>query len=352
LTEVYMNRTTLHKTPDIVVWELTLKCNLNCLHCGSSAGKIRPDELSTSEAIRLCHDLSDIGFKGVALMGGEVFLRHDWQTISKEIKDLGMILSIITNGFFNAQQIVPKLARLETDCVMVGLDGASAKSQDKIRGVKGSFEKAISFIRATKKADIATSAITTVHTLNFNELPKIRDLVLHEKVNWQIQEATPIGRFPKKLVLSEEEYYTLGLFIRSIQKKYATKNLTIIGTHNFGFHSSVIPNLSSYPKWNGCYAGKTVLGIQSNGNIKGCLALSDEFIEGNIRKRSITDIWNDPNAFAYNRKFKIEDLGENCRECKYGETCKGGCTTRSSSMTGLPHNDPYCFYRFEKDRVL
>ena len=347
-----MNRTTLHKTPDIAVWELTLECNLNCLHCGSSAGKKRPDELSTREAIRLCHDLSDIGFKGVALMGGEVFLRHDWQTISKEIKDLGMILSIITNGFFNAQEIVPKLKRLETDCVMVGLDGSSANSQDKIRGVKGSFEKAIAFIRAAKQAEITTSFITTVHALNFNELSKIRDLAIQEGVNWQIQEATPIGRFPKKLLLSEEEYYALGLFIRSTQKKYATKNLTIIGTHNFGFHSSVIPNLSSYPKWNGCYAGKTVLGIQSNGNIKGCLALSDEFIEGNIRNKSIIDIWNDPKAFAYNRRFEIKDLGENCKGCEFGKTCKGGCTTRSSSITGSPHNDPYCFYRFEKDKAL
>ena len=344
-----MDKTTTHTTPDIVVWELTLECNLNCLHCGSSAGKIRPDELSTKEAIRLCHDLSDIGFKGVALMGGEVFLRNDWQTISKEIKDLGMVLSIITNGFFNAQEIVPKLERLETDCVMVGLDGASAKSQDKIRGVKGSFEKAITFTRAAKKAGIPTGLITTVHALNFKELPKIRDLVLHEKVNWQIQEATPIGRFPKKLVLSDEEYYALGLFIRSTQKKYSTKNLSIVGTHNFGFHSSVIPNLSSFPEWNGCYAGRTVLGIQSNGNVKGCLALSDEFIEDNIRKRSIIDIWNAPNSFAYNRKFKIKNLGENCTGCKFGKTCKGGCTTRSSSMTSLPHNDPFCFYRFEKD---
>jgi len=347
-----MKKTMISHAPDIAVWELTLKCNLNCLHCGSSAGKIRSDELSTKEAIRLCHNLSDLNCKGIALMGGEVFLRHDWQIIAKEIKDLGMTVSVITNGFCQASQIIPILKRLKIDSVMVGLDGASASSQDSIRGVPGSFDKSITFIREAKKAKIRIWIITTVHKLNFKELPEIRDLVLHEEVNWQIQEATPIGRFPKTLVLSEEEYYALGLFIRSTQKNYATKKLSIIGAHNFGFHSHVIPNLSSYPVWNGCYAGKTVLGIQSNGNVKGCLALSDEFIEGNIRKRNIIGIWNDTNAFAYNRKFKKENIGKNCKTCKHGVTCKGGCTTRSSSMTGSPHNDPCCFYRFEKDRLL
>jgi radical SAM protein with 4Fe4S-binding SPASM domain len=343
-----MNITKSYQNPNITVWELTLKCNLKCLHCGSSAGEKRIDELSTKEALKLVHDLSDLGFGGIALMGGEVLLRKDWSLISKEIKDHGIVLSIITNGFFKPEKIISELARLETDCLMVGLDGATAKTQDKIRNVNGSFEKATTFIRAAKRANIPNGIITTVHKMNFHDLPKILDLVIKEKISWQIQDATPIGRFPKKLVLSNEEYYALGLFISTMQKKYNTKDFTIIGTHNFGFHSKIIQNISSYPEWKGCYAGKKVLGIQSNGNVKGCLTLPDEFIEGNIRKRSIKEIWNDPNAFAYTRKFKVENLGENCKECKYCKKCKGGCTTRSTCITGIPHNDPRCFYRIEK----
>lgn len=344
-----MNSEISYKNPDIVVWEITLKCNLNCMHCGSSAGNMRSDELTTKETLQLCHDLLDIGFKGIALMGGEVFLRKDWKIVSKKIKELGMKLSIITNGYFNPDEIIPTLVELKTDCVMVGMDGSTPEIQDKIRRVEGSFEKAWNFIKAAKEAGLMIGIITTVHKLNFKELPKIKDLVLKEKVDWQIQPATPIGRFPKKLTLSNAEFYTLGLFIHSLQKKYEKENFSIVGSHNFGFHSGVIPPLSFYPEWQGCYAGKTVLGIKSNGDVIGCLAMSDKFIEGNIRKRCIKDIWDDPNSFAYNRKFKIEDLGENCKGCKYGETCKGGCTTMSSSLTGKTHNDPLCFYRFEKE---
>jgi len=340
-----------YKNPDITVWELTLRCNLKCLHCGSSAGIKRTAELTTEESLQLCHDLSDLGFKGIALMGGEIFLRKDWKVISKEIKDLGIVLSIITNGFCDSEKIIPQLVKIEPECLLVGLDGASAKTQDKIRNVKGSFKKATSFIRAAKQANLPIGIITTVHKLNFQELPDVRDFILQEEIGWQIQEAIPIGRFPKELILSDQEYYSLGLFVYSIQKKYKTKNFPIVGSHNFGFNSRVIPNLSSYPEWNGCYAGKTVLGIQSNGNVKGCLAMSDEFIEGNIRKKNIKDIWNDPNAFSYSRKFKNENLGKNCIQCMHRKKCKGGCTTRSSSITGIPHNDPCCFYRIEKEII-
>lgn len=339
-----MNRT----YPAIVVWEITLRCNLKCLHCGSYAGKGRPDELSIKECIKLCRDLADVGFKGIALMGGELFLRKDWYKIGKEIKDLGMSLSVVSNGFCNGKDIIPKLTKLKADCVTVGFDGL-AEMHDHIRGVKGSFRRAVKFMTASKNAGLLTNAITTVHKINFEEIPKMTDLILEDLgVDWQIQEAIPIGRFPKKLVLSDDEYYSLGLFISSLQKKYSKER--VVGGHNFGFNSETISNLSLYPTWNGCYAGISVLGMKYNGDVVGCLTLSDEYIEGNIRDKSVIDIWNDPDSFAYNRKFTKEHLGELCKDCRYGKSCKGGCMSRSSSITGIAHNDPHCFYRIEQNR--
>ena len=333
--------------PGLVVWEITLDCNLKCKHCGSSAGNPRDNELSTEEGLQLCNDLSEVGFKGVTLFGGEPFLRNDWSILGKEIKDLGMKLSVVSNGFVNAGKIIPELLKLEADSVQVGLDGSSAQTHDDIRGVDGSFEKAIKFLHLSKKAGLNFGAITTVSKMNFKEIPAIRDLVIKEGFDWQVQEAIPIGRFSKKMVLSESEYYALGLFIASNQRKYSPKGFIISGPHNFGFHSQYMSGLASSKNWTGCWAGKMVLGIQSNGDVKGCLALSDDFIDDNIRNRNIIDIWNDPTSFAYNRVFKKEDLGEQCKSCKYAETCKGGCTTRSKSLTGKLHNDSRCFYRIE-----
>jgi len=334
--------------PGICIWEITLNCNLKCLHCGSSAGAGKSDELTKKEGVKLCKDLAEIGFKGVALMGGEVFTKQEWYDFSKEIKDLGMNLSIVTNGFWNPNDFVPILSKLETDCITVGLDGLE-KTHDKIRGVKGSFKKTVDFLRACKDADLPTNTITTAHKINFEEIPKMADLVLEDiGVDWQLQEAVPIGRFKGELGLSEEQYYSLGMFISNLQKKYPKER--VIGGHNFGFHSKVMDNLSLYPHWNGCYAGISVLGIKHNGNVIGCLTLPEKYIEGNIRDISIIKMWNSQEYFTYNRSFKSEDLGELCRGCKYVLSCKGGCMSRSASITGKPHNDPHCFYRIEEKK--
>jgi MoaA/NifB/PqqE/SkfB family radical SAM enzyme len=253
------------------------------MHCGSSAGRSRDKELSTAEAHQVCRDLSELGCKGITLMGGEVFLRKDWQDISKDIKDRGMTLSIVSNGYATPKKLHRELTDVKPDCLMVGLDGASAKTHDVMRGVNGAFEKTLNFIHTVKKAQLPVGVITTVHKRNFYELPKIKDLVLREELDWQIQEASPIGRFPRQLMLSADEYYALGLFIASLHKTGTGKQCSVIGAHNLGFHSTILSNLSSYPPWHGCYAGKTVIGIQSNGDVKGCLALSDNYIAGNTR---------------------------------------------------------------------
>jgi radical SAM protein with 4Fe4S-binding SPASM domain len=334
-------------SPMFVVWEITLDCNLNCIHCGSNAGEKRRKELTTEESLKVCQDLAKLGFKGIGLMGGEIFLRKDWNIIGKEIKDLGMSLSIITNGFFNPEKIVSQMARLETDCVTVGFDGTE-KVHDHIRGMKGSFKKALNFMKSSKEAGLLTNAITTVHKINYGELKKLTKVILEdEQLDWQIQEALPIGRFPKEYLLSEEEFYSLGIFITSLQKKYSKEK--VVGGHGLGFFSSVLPELSLYPEWNGCYAGKSVLGIASDGSIRGCETLPEEYIEGNVRERSIIDIWNDPNSFSYTRNFQQNQLGPLCQDCKHGLICKGGCTCRSVSTTGKPHNDPRCFHRIEKE---
>jgi len=67
-----------------------------------------------------------------------------------------------------------------------------------------------------------------------------------------------------------------------------------------------------------------------------------------LRKENIIDIWNKEDFCCYNRKFKKEELKDDCKDCKYGKSCKGGCLAVSTSMTGKMHCDPFCLYQIEK----
>jgi radical SAM protein with 4Fe4S-binding SPASM domain len=319
---------------------------MRCLHCGSSAGKARLDELTTEESLKLCGDLAKIKCREVTLLGGEPFLRNDWFEIAEEVKRQKMILSIISNGSVINEMVASKISKLDPDVVGISIDGSNAETHDHIRGIKGSYSKALNAIRLLKDKNLPVTIITTVHKLNFRELPEIKNTILKKDVGWQIQMAAPFGRFRKELMLTQIEYYSVGLFVASLRKKYDLNDLPVCVAHDFGYYSSVL----TYPKWtdwDGCQAGITNLGIQSNGNVKGCLALSDKFIEGNVRDTSIVQLWNNPKSFSYNREFKPSSLTGFCHDCLHSTVCRGGCLSVANAVSNK-REDPYCFHRIEQ----
>src|SRR6185295_17422576 len=84
--------------PIYCVWELTLACDLACRHCGSRAGKARPDELTTEECLDFVRQLAELGVKEVSLIGGEAYLRDDWVEIIEAIRNRGMLATMTTGG--------------------------------------------------------------------------------------------------------------------------------------------------------------------------------------------------------------------------------------------------------------
>ncbi|MCJ7489949.1 MAG: radical SAM protein [Thermoplasmata archaeon] len=327
---------------DCAIWELTLRCNLRCSHCGSSAGQARPDELTTEEAFRMCEGLASVGCKEVSLMGGEPLLREDFVAISKCVVQLGMKLSIVSNGLLIAQH-VDSIQQLKPEVVGISLDGMR-ETHETIRG-QGTWAKAVEAVDLLKARGVPTTVITTVSKLNYKDLPEMRELLRSKNVNWQIQTAMPFGNFPKEQTLSPEEFYSTALFIAKERIRDRPDRMRVAGAHCYGYFSKVLPGCS----WDGCTAGISTIGITSNGGIVGCLSMgNDQYIEGNVRDRAFADIWNDPDAIPYTRKFSREQLGENCARCKYGAKCEGGCNSVSLALTGKMHNNPHCFYSIEK----
>ena len=329
---------------ECAIWEFTLACNLNCSHCGSSAGKPRPDELNTLECFKLCEELAELGCKEIALMGGEPFLRDDWYSVGQCIKDLGMDLNFISNGA-DIDVLIGKISRLEPGVIGISIDGAQ-KTHDLIRG-KGNWIKSMRSIDLLLDAGIELTIITTLSKINFRDLPKIRELIIKRGINWQIQIATPFGNFNNENMLTAEQFYETAIFIAQERKNHSFEDLPVVGAHDYGYFSEILPECNN---WSGCIAGIENIGITSNGDILGCLSMgNNHFVEGNIRTTSLTNIWENPDNFSYNRKFDESLLGPNCMSCQFRLRCKGGCNSVSYSLTKKFHNDPYCFYHLENE---
>jgi radical SAM protein with 4Fe4S-binding SPASM domain len=330
------------------VYELTLRCNMRCIHCGSSAGDARKKELTAEQWNSVTKELAEMHCKDIALIGGEPFLNPGWFEIAKNIKDLSMDVSVVTNGWCVNDTLISQLRSLEPYAVAVSIDGGSSMVHDTIRQQRGSFERCLTALDRLTNANIPTTVVTTLHKKNINDLSHLRALLAHKKIAWQLQLAAPIGRFSKELALSKDEFYAAALFIASTRKHYSIQELPIIGAHCFGYNSKVLPNINLIPIWRGCQAGISLIGIQSDGGVKGCLSLPDDLVEGNVTANNLADIWENSNSFSYNRLFSTKDLTLECAECEYGKKCKGGCLSVSTATTGKQHGDPYCLRAIEK----
>ena len=93
-------------------------------------------------------------------------------------------------------------------------------------------------------------------------------------------------------------------------------------------------------------AGRSTLGIESNGDIKGCPSLPTEsWVGGNVRAAPLRDIWERSSALRHMRDRTDEERWGYCQTCYYGEVCRGGCTWMATALFGKPGNNPYCHHR-------
>jgi radical SAM protein with 4Fe4S-binding SPASM domain len=265
-----------------------------------------------------------------------------------------MRLVLVTNGSAVDERVVSKLRKFgERVRVGVSLDGASAKVHDGIRGRSGSFREARAALDRLRGAGLECGAITTVMKQNIGELPGLRDLLVGKDLGWQIQIAGGSGgRFDRKWFLAESEFHQVGRFIDECRRNFSLAELPVAGAHDIGYFSKRLRRYGVEPQenWRGCVAGLSVIGITSDGGVKGCLSLPDASREGNVRERSLTDIWRDGALFARNRRFNIGQLTGFCRTCEFASKCRGGCQEMCLSTTGSAWSNRFCLYRLETKR--
>lgn len=334
--------------PYIIGWELTLACNLNCYHCASSAGQKRNNELTLKESLKVCDQFPDLLVQEVDFTGGEPLLNKDWPNIASHLKELGIRTKIITNGKSLTSEKVSQIKKSGISSVGISLDGLE-KTHNYIRNDKNLFKMVFKSIDTLIESDIPITVITAVNMLNVNELNHLFKLLNSVGIDaWQIQPLFPLGRTDElpELKLTIEGYLEMDRYIKENMAITDEDDLKIILADSYGYFAGGPDTKLS---WRGCNAGIVSCGITSDGKVKGCLSLPDEFTEGDLRQDDLWDIWFHPDSFSYNRQFSEEDLGNYCHNCDMWIQCQGGCSAMSYGATGRFHNDPYCMYRIHKE---
>lgn len=341
--------------PRFCVWELTLRCDLRCLHCGSIAGAARKSELSFEELLRVAGELADLGCELVTLSGGEPTLRPEWDRVGRALVDRGVKVNIISNGWGWNHSTTERARNAGLSNVAFSIDGPEP-AHDHVRGRPGSFAHAMAALDDCVQSGVASSVVSHVNSVNLNELEAFHaELRSHGVATWQIQIGTPTGSFAQHRELSIRPEDLLDLIPRIAALRGSGTRPAIHVADNVGYYGNYERQLRDRGAmicfWIGCRAGCQVVGIESSGNVKGCLSLPserqgiDEFVEGNLRQSSLRSIWERPGGFSYNRRPEGPKLEGFCRTCRFSDICRGGCSCTAFGFSGSRFDNPMCFYR-------
>ena len=338
--------------PVHVVWEITLACDLKCLHCGSRAGRRRPRELSTAECLEVIDQLARLGTREITLIGGEAYLRDDWVELIRRIRSHGIYCAVQTG----ARRLTPE--RLQA-AVAAGLQGLGvsldglASLHDTLRGVPGSFDLAVSTLKRARDAGLMTSVNTQIGSSTMPELPALLDVMLDAGArHWQVQLTVAMGNAADhpELLLQPHRLLELMPLLAELKRTAAAHGLLLQVGNNIGYFGPHEHRWRGFGDedvhWTGCGAGQTVLALESDGTVKGCPSLAtSHFAGGNVRDLTLEQMWRTSPELHFARVRSANDLWGFCRTCYYAEVCRGGCTWTTHSLVGRPGNNPYCHYR-------
>lgn len=303
-------------------WECTLRCNLNCRHCGSdcrteAAARDMPaaDFLRTIDSITPHVDPHKVM---IVFTGGEALMRRDLETVGRELNRREYPWGLVTNGMLLDQTRMQLLLAAGMHSLTLSLDGF-AEQHNYLRGNASSYERALRALRLMVKAPLpACDVVTCVSSDVLPILPDLRDMLIAEGLkSWRLFTIFPAGRAADdpRLQLDNGGFRQLMEFIR--QTREQGKIQASYGCEGFlgGYEAEV------RDRFYHCSAGVSTAGIRIDGSISGCTSIRADYDQGNIYRDDFMDVWNNRYEAYRNREWMRRDL---CGSCKYFRYCLGG----------------------------
>lgn len=340
----------------LVFWELTARCNLQCVHCRAEAqDAFVAGELTTEEILRVARDIRADADPIVVLTGGEPLARKDFFTIARECSTLFTRVALATNGTLVDDALAREIVEAGIQRVSISFDGAVSRTHDAFRGVAGSFEQALRGFDALRRAGMSMQANVTVTRHNEHEVDDILQLMLkHGADAFHVFMLVPVGcgaEISDEVRLSPErsEEILSWLFEKSLElqgrlhiKATCAPTYFRIMRETAKARGIALPESGHgmHAVTRGCLAGSGVCFISRTGDVQPCGYLPVPV--GNVREKTLGEIWRTSDVFA-----SLRDLGQltgKCGCCPHRGVCQG-CRARAYAKTGdFLSEEPDCAY--------
>ena len=310
-----------HRIPQFVEWQITAKCNLNCIHCSARHRNPRQD-LTTPAATALVHELIDANLKSITFSGGEPLLRDDWELLAGILKENNVSVQLISNGQHLGEDAARRISRLGINFVWLSLDGPE-QAHNTIRQDPKAFSRVMAAASHLEAMAVPYGFMTTLLATNFDQLPELGDIVRDTACAlWQVWLGNKTSDAP--------------IWLKPAQIHQIIEQLPILRRHtpqliigdNIGYGNALerlrspeFVEYSAASRFTGCFGANTIMGILNDGTIKGCLSMPD-----------LHPATSSP-ASLYQRYLEAMTLHQisvaqalsQCAGCAIAQKCNGGC---------------------------
>lgn len=303
--------------------ELTYRCDARCIHCYVDDAIDAGQELSLDEYGSLFDQLRELGCISVLLTGGEVTMRKDFLDIAQCAVEKGLCVDIYTNGLSLCVSQIERLAGMGVNSVSFSLYGPDAATHDVITRIPGSFDRTMRSMLMCKCAGMDVYAKTAVMKQNFDRLEELMRLgkLIGISINLgMVITASHGGRSADGFRLMDVDKYEKVIALAHAYDIAGDCQLQPEG------HDPAL-----------CGAGKAGISIDPYGNVMPCNAFHESM--GNIRSRSLSEIWNEAPFLKTIWKLSFQDVCPQKGNCEYARWCSmciGALYSERRSWTVTP----------------
>lgn len=350
----------------VVVWNMTRRCNLKCVHCYAKAlDEAGVDAISTDQAKAMIDDLAAYGAPVMLFSGGEPLVRKDLVELARHAVSRGMRAVISTNGTLITKDKARELKSVGLSYVGISLDGGE-ETHDTFRKVKGCFKKALEGVTNCQAEGLKVGLRFTINKRNVADIPILFKIVREMAIpricfyhlvysgrgSELIHEDLSHAETRKVVDLIMDE--TRALFDAGQPKEVLTVDNHADGPYVYfrllredPKRAAEVMELLQFNEGNN--SGRGIGCISWDGAVH-----ADQFWRihtfGNVLERPFSRIWDDPNIeLLHKLKDKKRYVGGRCAKCRFLPICGGNFRARAEAFYGdVWAQDPACYLTDEE----
>lgn len=348
-----------------VVWNITRRCNLRCLHCYSdSAIKHYPSELTLEEMVDVIDDLAGCRISTILLSGGEPMLHPHFFDVAGYAIARGLRVTVSTNGTRIDLHAAERLKDLGVAYVGISLDGIG-ENHDRFRRRPGAFKRAVDAFRHCRGAGQKAVLRLKLTRQTTDQLPEILRFIEEEEIpRVCFCHLVYGGRVAEGGMLpAAETRRALRMIADAVLRWNREGNnrevLTVDQPADGGFFwltmrrrdpkraEEIWRQLRCNHDGRRHAPGLGTSNIDSVGNVHPHQFWQGHTL-GNVKERRFSEIWKQSqnDALLSGLRNRPARLKGRCAECRFQEICGGGFRVRAFQKYGDPWaEDPGCYLR-------